>query len=386
MIYLDHNATTPVRPEVLDAMLPHLSGLSGNPSSIHAPGQMAREAVEKARTEIATALGCAEGELCFTSGGTEADNWALKGAVAAAVRDGSPRRKIVASAIEHHAVMHTCEYLASLGYEVEYLPVDGDGSVDIDAALSVLDEQTLLASVMHANNETGCLQPVGEIGDLARACGAIFHVDAVQSFGKVPINVDELNADLLSLSAHKINGPKGVGALYVRRGTPLEALAHGGDHESGRRAGTENVAGIVGLGTAASLRLAALANPQEDLRRLRDRLEQGIAATLNDVVVNGGPHRLDNTSNLAFTGVEAESVILGLDLEGVAVSSGSACSAGTSDPSHVLLAMGLAPRLAASCVRFSLGWGNTELEVDRCLELLPPIVRRLRHLSPAEFH
>ena len=394
MIYFDHNATTPVRPEVLEAMMPHLGGLAGNPSSLHAAGRRARSGVDEAREQVAAALGCPPGEVCFTSGGTESDNWAIKGVVSAAGAAGSRRRRIVTSSIEHHAVWHACEHLQELGVEVAYAPVDSEGTVLPEAVEELIDDETLLVSVMHANNETGRLQPVAAIAAAARERGCLFHVDAVQSFGKLPWRAADLGADLVSISAHKINGPKGVGALWVRPGTLLHPLSHGGGHEGGRRAGTENVAGIVGFGAAAALAREELQGPGETpvqrAGRLRDQLEDGILASLISVEINGrsagvaaggDPGRLANTCNAAFRGVEAEAVILGLDLEGIAAASGSACTSGAPEPSHVLLAMGLEPRLASSSVRFSLGWGNTEAEVERCLELLPGIVGRLRELS-----
>ena len=394
MIYFDHNATTPVRPEVLEAMMPHLGGLAGNPSSLHAAGRRARSGVDQARGQVAAALGCSPGEVCFTSGGTESDNWAIKGVVSAAVAAGSRRGRIVTSSIEHHAVWHACEHLQELGVEVAYAPVDSEGTVLPEAVGELIDDETLLVSVMHANNETGRLQPVAAIAAAVRERGCLFHVDAVQSFGKLPWRAADLGADLVSVSAHKINGPKGVGALWVRQGTVLHPLSHGGGHEGGRRAGTENVAGIVGFGAAAALAREEMQGPGETpaqrVGMLRDRLEAGILASLKSVEINGSsagvaaggdPGRLPNTCNAAFRGVEAEAVILGLDLEGIAVASGSACTSGAPEPSHVLLAMGLEPRLASSSVRFSLGWGNTEAEVERCLELLPGIVGRLRELS-----
>lgn len=376
-IYLDHNATTPLCPEVAAVMRHYLEEVFGNPSSLHAFGQEARAGVEQARAVLAGALGCRPEEVCFTSGGTEADNWALAGAARAA---GGGR--IVTTAIEHHAVWHTCRHLERQGWEVAYARVDRYGVVDPDEVGRLLDGRTILVSAMHANNETGSIQPVKEIGRLARARGIPFHVDAVQTFGKLPVRVDELEADLVSISAHKINGPKGAGVLYVRQGTRLAPWAHGGGHEAGRRAGTENVAGIAGFGRAAQLSLARREEHQRQVGRLRDRLQEGLLARIGEVVVNGHPQqRLANTLNVSFKRVEAEAVVLGLDLEGVAVSSGSACSSGSTEPSHVLLAMGLAPRLAASAVRFSLGRGNTEAEVDRVIEVLPGIVKRLRDLS-----
>jgi len=377
-IYLDHNATTPLHPEVLEAMLPFFREFHGNPSSIHAEGSRAREAIDEARALVAGLIGAAPEEVHFTSGGSEADNWALKGGINAA----AGRRRILVSKVEHHAVWQTCQYLAKQGRIIEYLPVDADGRVDPDAVAALLGEEVALVTVMHANNETGVIQPVDQIGPLTRHAGVPFHIDAVQSFGKIPVHVDELGADMLALSAHKINGPKGVGALYIRRGTKVENLLEGGGHEYGRRGGTENVAGIVGFGRAAELAVASMAKATQRIELLRDRLEQKLVDAVEAVVVNGGgAERLANTLNLAFSGVEAEGIVLGLDLAGIAVSSGSACSAGTSAPSHVLLAMGLEPRLAAAAVRFSLGKDTTEAEVDRVVEVLPPLVARLRAMS-----
>lgn len=378
-IYFDHNATTPLRPEVLEAMLPYLTEKIGNASSLHRWGREAREGIEKARLAVARGLGCSPEEVHFTSGGTEADNWAIKGVARSQGRRG---RRLVTTAIEHYAVLQSCQYLERQGFEVVYVPVDGFGVVDPDDVAQALNDQTILVSVMHANNETGSLQPVEEIGALAWERGIPFHVDAVQTFGKVPVQVDRLNADLVSISAHKINGPKGVGALYVRRGMVLEPLTHGGGHEAGQRAGTENVAGIVGMGRAVELAQAEMAEEEIRLGRLRDRLEEGVLTSLDGVKVNGHPRlRLANTSNLSFRGVESEDLIMGLDLLGVAVASGSACASGEAEPSHVLLAMGLEPDLAASAIRFSLGWGNTEAEVEQVVQILPKLVRRLRGLS-----
>ena len=380
IIYLDHNATTPMKPLVLDAMLPYLEGASGNPSSIHSIGIQARRGVEEARASLASALSCAPEEIHFTSGGTEADNWAIKGL--SAVKGAG---RIVTSAIEHHAVLHSCQYLKDMGREVIYVPVDAHGTLDLEVLEANLDETTSLLSIMHANNETGSLQPVEEAGRMARERGIPFHVDAVQTFGKLPVHPSQLNADAVSISAHKINGPKGVGALYVGAGTTIEALMHGGEHEGGLRAGTENVASIVGFGRAAQLCQAELDRASERWRHLRDRLEAGLSAALDDVVINGhGGRRLTNTSSIAFTGVESEAVVMGLDLAGIAVSSGSACASGLADPSHVLLAMGLEPRLAASSVRFSLGWSNDQEEIDRVVEVVPEVVTRLRALSVFE--
>ncbi|MBI2505270.1 MAG: cysteine desulfurase [Candidatus Latescibacteria bacterium] len=376
-IYLDHNATTPLRPEVLGVMQRYLAEAFGNPSSLHTFGQEARAGLEEARTRLASGLGCAPGEVHFTSGGTEADNWALLGCAAA-----RGQGRIVTTAIEHHAVLHSCRHLQKQGFEVCLVRPDPRGWVDPEAVEALLDDRTILVSAMHANNETGVLQPVAQIGQLTRRRGIPFHVDAVQSFGKVPVQVDQLGADLVAVSAHKLNGPKGVGALYARGGTRLEPWIHGGGHEGGLRAGTENVAGIAAFGLAAQLALAEQSAHQRELGRLRDRLEVGILGALGGVQVNGqGAPRLPNTLNLSIAGVQSEALLLGLDLEGVAVSSGSACSAGGEEPSHVLLAMGLERRLAAGSLRFSLGWGNSEVEVDRVIALLPGLVRRLRALS-----
>ncbi len=375
MIYLDHNATTPVRPEVREAMWPYLAGEFGNPSSRHGPGRRAREAVEAGRRQIAGLLGCDPEEVHFTSGGTEADNWALRGTAALS------RGRVVVSAVEHHAVLHAAGELARAGREVVLLPVDEAGRVDPERVLAAA-EGAAIVSLILANNETGTIQPVSEIGAVLRDRGVPFHVDAVQAFGKIPTRVDDLNADLVSLSAHKINGPKGVGALYVRRGTALEPWQVGGGHEHGLRAGTENVAAIVGFGAAAGIRRAEMVDQGRREARLRDRLEAGLRERVEEVAVHGDPvHRLSNTLNLSFRGVEAEAVLVGLDLEGICASSGSACAEGAADPSHVLLAMGVEPRLAAGALRFSLGWGNDEAEIDRVLELLPGIVARLRELS-----
>ena len=375
MIYLDHNATTPMRPEVREAMWPYLGEEFGNPSSRHGPGRRAREAVEGARRQIAELLACDPGEVHFTSGGTEADNWALRGM--AARSDG----RVVVSSVEHHAVLQAAGELARAGREVVVLPVDGTGRVDPERVLEAVDGAAVVSLIL-ANNETGTIQPVSEIGAVLGARGVPFHVDAVQAFGKIPTRVDDLGADLVSLSAHKINGPKGVGALYVREGTDLAPWQLGGGHEHGMRAGTENVAAIVGFGAAAAIRRAEMDEQGRRQGRLRDRLESGLRERVEEVAVHGHPQRrLSNTLNLSFRGVEAEAVLVGLDLEGVCASSGSACTEGAAEPSHVLLAMGVEPRLAAGALRFSLGWGNAEAEIDRVLEVVPGIVARLRELS-----
>jgi cysteine desulfurase len=372
LIYLDHNATTPVHPDVRAAMLPFFEGLFGNPSSLHAAGRQARAAVETARAQVAALLGATPQEVSFTSGGTEADNWALHG-----------RRRVVTSAVEHPAVRGAAEAVRDGGGEAVFVGVDEEGRIDPDALLAEVDRgDTDLVSLILANNETGTLQPLARIGSALRERGILFHIDAVQAFGKIPVDVEALGVDLVSLSAHKINGPKGVGALYVRRGTPLASWLRGGGHEQGLRAGTENVAGIVGFGAAAQLRSREMETEAGYIEGLRDRLASGLMAAIDEVVVNGSrTHRLPGTLNVSFRRVEAESILLGLDLEGIAASSGSACTAGTAEPSHVLLAMGLEPRLAAGAVRFSFGYGNDAAQVDRVVKVLPPIVARLRALS-----
>jgi len=381
-IYLDHNATTPLHPDVLEQMLPYFQEISGNPSSLHSPGQEARAGIDRARQSIARLLECDSAEeIHFTSGGTEADNWAIKGVVTHAGRRG----RIVTSAVEHHAVWHSCQYLEELGYDVVYVPVNAAGMVDVDAAIeAIAGGDTLLVSIMHANNETGVIQPVAAIGSAARARGIPFHVDAVQSFGKVEVHAAALNADLISISAHKINGPKGVGALYIRNGAAIAPHSHGGSHEGGLRAGTENVPGIVGFGAAAAIRSREMANDGARLGTLRCRFEASTLNSIEGVTINGDvDNRLPNTSSLTIFGVEAEAVIIGLDLQGVAVSSGSACASGSSVPSHVLTAMGLQPRQASSSVRFSFGLGNSAEQIDRVTSILPGIVEKLRRLSAA---
>jgi len=374
-IYLDHNATTPVLPEVRAAMAPYLDAAFGNPSSLHRWGAAAREAVDGARRQVAAALRCAPDEVVFTSGGTEADNAALLGVVAAA-RSG--RRRVVTTAIEHVAVLRACRLLERHGCEVAYVAPGADGSVDPEAIAAAIDERTCLISVMHANNETGVIQPVAAVGELAWHRGIAFHVDAVQTLGRLPVDADRLSADLIAVSAHKLNGPKGVGALYVRRGMVLEPLVHGGGQERGRRAGTENVAGIVGFGRAVELHRQHGAAWEERTRRLRDRLERGLLERLDGVRVNGGAPRLANTSNLAFAGTSARELVQALDQRGIAAASGSACAAERPGPSHVLLAMGQSPQQADSAVRFSLGWGNTDAEIERVLAIVPEVVRGLR--------
>ena len=378
-IYLDHNATTPLREEVLEAMLPYLRQEFGNASSLHSFGRAARKAIETAREQVAAALGAKPREIVFTGCGTEADNQAIKG-VALASQDRGDH--IITSQIEHKAVLETCQYLEKQGFRVTYLPVDEYGRVNPGDVARSITNRTVLVSVMFANNEVGTIQPIAEIGRVCRDRGVTFHTDAVQAVGKLPVDVGALGVDLLSASAHKFYGPKGVGILYVRRGVKLDPLLHGGHQERGRRAATENVAGIVGLGKALELRLGEMAEEAERLASLRDRLHAGIDERIDHVYLNGHPTaRLPGTLNLSFDYIEGEGIIMGLDLAGVAVSSGSACTSASLEPSYVLLAMGVQPALAQGSIRFSLGRENTAADVDYVLETLPPIVARLRAMS-----
>lgn len=380
-VYLDHNATTPVRPEVRESMAPFLEAELGNPSSLHARGRSAREGIEQARKSVAAALGCSPAEVYFTAGGTESVNWALKGA--AAVHRGAHCR-IITTAIEHYAVLRVCSYLERQGVDVVRVPVEPSGIVDPDVVAAAVDERTILISVMHANNETGCVQPVAEIGEIAWRRGIPLHVDAVQSLGRETVRVDSLSADLVSVSAHKVNGPKGVGALFVRRGMALDPLLHGGGQERGQRSGTENVAGIVGFGHAVRLKLDRSGDADIQIRGLRDALETGICEGIPDVRLNGHrQRRLANTANLSFPGVSSESLVRALDRCGIAVASGSACATEESEPSHVLLAMGCDRACADAAVRFSLGWGNTRADIDHVLAVLPDLVAELRAAGSA---
>lgn len=382
-IYLDHSATTPVHPDVLEAMLPYLKGVYGNASSIHSFGRAARAAVEEAREHVAHLLGADESEVYFTSGGTESDNTAIKGIAYAQQDKGN---HIITSKIEHHAVLHTCMFLEKNGFEVTYLPVDPYGRVDPKEVEKAITDRTVLITIMHANNEVGTIQPIAEIGQIAQAHCVPFHTDAVQSVGKIPVDVNAMHIDLLSLSGHKIYGPKGVGALYIRKGTRIVPLMHGGHHERNRRAGTENVPGIVGLGKAAQLAEAGIEEHAQQVKEIRDALECRIMENIEHVFRNGHPtERLPITANLSFASVEGESLILSLDMKGVAVASGSACTSGSLEPSHVLTAMGVPPERAQSSLRFSLGRDNTLDDVDYVMEVLPEIVERLRAMSPLKF-
>lgn len=379
-VYADHGATTPVDPAVAQAMLPYFSEAFGNPGSIHAWGQQAREAVDRAREIVARALGARPAEIVFTGGATEADNFAVVGAALA----GEPRgRHIVTTQVEHHAVLEPCRFLETRGFEVTYLPVDRTGRVDPADIRRALRDDTILVSVMHANNEIGTLQPVGEIAEAARARGIVVHTDAAQTVGILSTDVDRLGVDLLSVSAHKRYGPKGVGALYVRKGTPLARVQHGGAQERGRRGGTENVPGIVGFGEAMRIAAGMMAEEAGRLAALRDRLAAGLAR-IEGAHLNGHPvERLPGTVSVSFEGADSEALLMALDLAGVAASSGSACTSGSLEPSHVLRAIGLPPAVAKGTLRLSLGRTTTDADVAYLLEVMPPIVARLRARPPA---
>jgi len=379
-IYLDYNATTPVDPAVLDAMLPYFAESFGNASSIHSPGQRARGAVDASRASVAALMGAKPSEIVFTSGGTESDNLALFGVVAASQE---PRKHIITTAIEHHAVLNAAQALEKLGIAVTYVPVGREGVVDPEDIRRALKPETILISVMHANNELGTIQPIEEIGRIAAAAKVIFHCDAVQTAGKIPLDVNRLGVDLLTISAHKFYGPKGAGAIYVRSGTPLEPQFHGGHHERDRRPGTENVPGIVGLGKAAELARKNMMTDCARITTLRNRLEDALLATCAEARVNGNrAQRVSNTSNISFHAAGGEALVIALDLQGIACSTGAACSSGAVGPSHVLMAIGLSPDEARSSLRFSLGRNTTLEEIDQAIALIPQAVERLRALSP----
>jgi cysteine desulfurase len=376
-VYLDNNASTPVVPEVLEAMRPYFGEHFGNASSIHHHGQDTRAAVENARESVALLLGCRASEIVFTSGGTEADNLAIAGLATAGDH-------VITSSVEHHAVLFTCKHLEEIGCEVTYLPVDGRGLVDPDDVRRALRPNTKLITVMLANNETGVLQPIEEIGKIAAEGDVYFHTDAVQAAGKTPIRVKSVGCDLLSISGHKIHGPQGVGALYVGKGTRIEPLFYGGRHERSRRAGTENVPGIVALGKAAEIAQVGFENGEDKrVEQLRDRLQAAILAQVSEAGVNGeGAPRVPNTTNIYFDHIEGEALVIALDLKGLAVSTGAACSSGAIEPSHVLTAMGLRPDRARASLRFSLGKQSTDEDIDFALALVPETVARLREISP----
>jgi cysteine desulfurase len=377
-VYLDNNATTPVLPDVFEAMRPYFAEHFGNASSIHHHGQETRAAVENARESVAALLGAPASEIVFTSGGTEGDNLAIAGLVKA-------NDHVITSSVEHHAVLHAVKHLEEIGCEVTVLPVDSGGLVDPDDARRALRPDTKLISIMLANNETGVLQPVEEIGKIAAEAGILFHTDAVQAAGKIAIDVKQIGCHALSISGHKMHAPQGIGALYIRKGTKLQPLFHGGRHERSRRAGTENVPGIVALGKAAEMAKQTL--DRGDVRilaALRDKLERGLLAQVEEANVNGeGSGRVPNTTNIRFNHIDGESLVIALDLKGLAVSTGAACSSGAIEPSHVLIAMGMRPDQARASIRFSLGKQTTEEEVDFALALVPETVARLRAISPS---
>ena len=389
-VYLDYNATTPVEPEVLDAMLPYFSAEFGNASSIHNFGQQARAAVETAREQVAALIGARAQEIFFTSGGTESDNHAIFGIVspsftssASSLSSTSSRSHIITSLVEHEAVLNACQALEKQGVGVSYLPVDQDGLIDPQDLQATLRNETVLITIMHANNELGTVQPLEEIGRVAKQADVYFHCDAVQSAGKIPIDVNQFQLDLLSLSGHKLYAPKGIGALYVRGGTRLRQLLYGGHHQRGIRPGTENVAGIVGLGKAAELARRSLANHAERLGALRDQLEHGLLNRVAYARINGARAvRTPNTANLVFPGVEGEALLIALDLKGLACSTGAACSSGAVEPSHVLTAIGLPAEEARASLRFSLGRHTTQADIDFALQVIPGVVAQLRQLSP----
>ena len=379
-VYLDYAATTPTHPDVVRAMLPYFTDSFGNPSSIYSYGQEAKGAIEEAREKVAVLIGAREDEIVFTSGGTEADNFAIKGTSFA---HQSKRNHIIASTIEHHAVIETCHFLERRGFSVTYLPVDEYGLVDPAELKEAITDNTVLVSIMHANNEIGTIQPIKELAVIAREAGAYFHTDAVQTVGHIPVNVDELGVDLLSISAHKLYGPKGVGALYIRKGTRLVPFMHGGGQERNRRGSTENVPGIAGFGKAAEIARQEMPEEGPRLTILRDCLIKRILVQIEDTRLNGHPvNRLPNNVNVSISYVEGESMLLNLDLETICASTGSACSSSSLEASHVLLALGLDHEQAHSSLRFTMGKWTTEEDVDRVMETLPQIVGKLRAMSP----
>jgi cysteine desulfurase len=379
MIYLDHNATTPMHPRVFRAIEPYLKERFGNASSSYQTGREARTALENSRTTVAGCIGAGPKEIIFTSGGTESNNCAVRGVARALGEKGD---HIITSSIEHHAVLKTCQALEKEGFRVTYLPVGSDGRVDPDDVRKNLDQRTILISIMYANNETGVIQPIREIASIAREKNIIFHTDAVQAVGKIPFAVNDLGVDLLSISGHKIYGPKGIGALYVREGIPLQPILTGGHHEHNLRAGTENIPSIVGLAQAMSMATQHLNAASDKLSALRQRLESGILNRIDDVQINGlQAPRLPNTSSISFRLIEGESILLHLDLRGICVSTGSACTTDSPEPSHVLTAMGILPQAAQGTIRFSLGEDNTKEEIDSVIDALCDITTRLRNIS-----
>ncbi|NLK88183.1 MAG: cysteine desulfurase NifS [Clostridiaceae bacterium] len=379
-IYMDHAATTPVRNEVIEAMLPYFNEKFGNPSSIYSIGRDSKKAIEESREKVSKAIGAEPREIFFTGSGTEADNWAIKGVAYANRKRG---KHIITTSIEHHAVLHTCQYLESDGFEVTYLPVDADGLITAEQVRAAIRPDTILITIMFANNEIGTIQPIAEIGKVAKEAGVYFHTDAVQAMGNVHINVSEMNIDLLSMSSHKFYGPKGIGALYVKKGVKLTSFIHGGAQERGRRASTENVPAIVGFATALEIAVENMDQYNKKLLALRDRTIKEIEEKIPFIRLNGHREkRLPGNVNFSFEFIEGESLLLMLDLKGIAASSGSACTSGSLDPSHVLLAIGLPHEIAHGSLRLTFGEENTDADVDRLMEVLPAIVKRLREMSP----
>jgi cysteine desulfurase len=380
IIYMDHSATTPAKKEVVDAMIPYFTTHFGNPSSIYGIARESKKAIDTARAQVANVIGAEPDEIYFTSGGSESDNWAIKGVAFANRKRGN---HIITTSIEHHAVMHTCQFLKKEGFDVTYLPVDTYGLVDPAVLEKAITDKTILISIMYANNEIGTIEPIAELGAIARKHKVYFHTDAVQAIGNVKINVNEQNIDLLSLSAHKFYGPKGVGALYIKKGVRIENLIHGGGQERKRRAGTENIAGIVGLGKAIELATADIDGHNTRIRAMRDRLIKGVLETIPNTRLNGHPEkRLPGNFNISFEFIEGESMLLWLDDEGICASTGSACTSGSLEPSHVLLATGLPVEVSHGSLRLTLGDANTDKDVDFVLEVLPKVVSRLRDMSP----
>ncbi|MBE9531889.1 MAG: cysteine desulfurase NifS [Proteobacteria bacterium] len=379
-IYLDHNATTPVHNDVFEAMVPFLKERFGNPSSIHWAGRNEKTAMAEAREEVAAFLNCTAAEIIFTSSGTEGDNHALKGIALSKKNKGN---HIITTTVEHPAILNTCKFLEKQGYEVTYLEVDEFGNLDLNALENAITDQTILISIMYANNETGVIFPIKEIAKIAKSKKVTFHTDAVQAAGKLKIDVKDLGVDLLTISGHKLYGPKGIGALFVRRSVRITPLIHGGHHERNRRGGTENVAGIAGLAKACEIATAEMEAETAHLKKLRDRLEAGLLESISHTKLNGDTeNRIPNTTNISFECIEGEGLLLSLDMLGVATSSGSACTSGSLEPSHVLLAMGLSHEMSHGSVRFSLGRSNTEADIDLILKEMPPIVERMRSMSP----
>lgn len=380
VIYLDHAATTPLDGAVLDAMMPYFCEKFGSATTLYSLGRETRDAVEVAREQVADLIGALPEEIYFTSGGTESDNWAVFGVTSAKASKG---KHIITCKIEHHAILEPCHTLEKQGYAVTYLGVDSNGFVNVDELANAINDQTVLITIMHANNEIGTIEPVEEIGKIARERKIHFHTDTVQSVGHIPVRVDEIGCDSLAISAHKLYGPKGIGAMYIRKGARVERFMRGGAQESNKRAGTHNVAGIVGLGKAAEIAKARLSEESEKTIKLRDALITGIESRIKDVKLNGDRvKRLPNNVNFSFTGVEGESMILLMDMNGICVSSGSACTSGSLDPSHVLMALGLKHEQAHGSLRMTLGKDNTPAQIEKVLDTLPGIIARLREMSP----